>query len=156
MRATSIWHKLTVLWHMLHIILYNAIGLTKVRCHTWQHHISFLRNEFLDTCSIDCCHWGASLSILIVVRHIVCAKCRHGTIWQPVTWTSHHCPTLPAVVSRCLLLTLLQARPVFWVGHCAELMQLCFFCTYASNNVGVNTRATCHICQQHLKFQHLG
>jgi len=160
MHETSIWHKLMVLWHMHHNMPYNAIGLTNIRCHTWRHYISFLLNEFFDTCNFDFCHWGASSSTLVVS-----AKCRHDTICQPVTWTSHHCHTVPEAVNRCQLLTLsvvptknvcnssdLQARPIFQVGHCVELLQLCF-CAYASYPVAVKTKALCHICQQHLKFQ---
>jgi hypothetical protein len=106
MHETSIRHKLMVLWHMHHNMLYNAVGLTKVRCHTRQHYISFLLNEFFNTCSFDFRHWGASSSTSIVDCHIVSTKCRHGTIWQPVTWTSHHFHTIPEAVNRCQLQTL--------------------------------------------------
>ena len=165
MHETSIWHKLMVLWHMHHNMLYSAIGLTNIRCHTWQHYISFLLNEFFDTCSFYFCYWGASSSTSVVDHHIVCAKCRHDTICQHVTWTLHHCHTVPEAVNRCQPLTLsvfptkrcvnssdLQARPIFRVGHRVELLQLCF-CAYASYPVAVKTGTLCHICQQHLKFQ---
>jgi len=106
MHKTSIWHKLMVLWHMHLNMLYNAIGLTNIRCRTWQHYIRFLLNEFFDTCSFDFCHWRAWSPTSVVDRHIVCAKCRHDCICQPVTWTSHHCHTVPEVVNKCQLLTL--------------------------------------------------
>jgi len=164
MHETSIWHKLMVLWHMHHNMLYNAVGLTKVRCHTQKHYISFLLNEFFDTCSFDFCHWGASSSTSIVDCHIVSAKCRHGTIWQPITWTSHHCHTVPEAVNRCQLLTLsvVPTKSVYFLWLTSKTSFLSGVtvlncCSCASVHMPqimlLWTLEPYVICQQHLKFQ---
>jgi hypothetical protein len=95
-----------VLWHIYPNMLYSAIGWPSIRCHTPQHYMSVLLNKFLNTCTVVFFHRGASSSTLTVVHHIVCAKCRCGTIWQPVSWTSHYYHTLAEDVNGCQLLTL--------------------------------------------------
>jgi hypothetical protein len=45
-----------------------------------------------------------------------------------------------------------QERPIFQVCLQVQLLQLYFFCTYATITT-MNTRALCCIYQQRLKFQ---
>lgn len=55
------------------------LRINKGRCQTPHSYISVHLKEFFDACSVDFCHWRALLYTLIVVSHILPARCKYVT-----------------------------------------------------------------------------
>jgi hypothetical protein len=121
-------------------------------------------NEFLDTCSIDFCdHRNSSITLSPVTLSLPDANMQHhlatccldntslpdgSTSYWWILAANTFCDN-----KKCVAPQDFWARLVFQVGRHVDLLQLCSFCTHASNHMAMNSRALCHIYQQHLKFQ---